>query len=291
MVQRAGDVIPEVVKPLTSLRTGQENAFHMPEQCPVCGAEVEKTKGEKVVRCSNPSCPAQVRASLRHFVSKGAMDVDGLGEKILDQLLELGMIRDEADLYSLTFEDLLKLDKVEQKSAANLMEAIENSKETTLSRFIYAMGIRHVGEHVALLLAQHFLTLEKFVNTSKEELLSIKGIGEEIAESILSYLEESSNRDIMERLLRAGVRPASPQPAHPSLIEGKTFVLTGSLQSLTRAEAKERIIGKGGKVSGSVSGRTDYVVAGRDPGSKLSKARESGVAILDEETFLKLLEA
>jgi DNA ligase (NAD+) len=303
VVQRAGEVIPEVVKAIPSSRTGQETPFHMPEQCPVCGTKVENTKGEKVVRCPNPACPAQVRASLRHFASKGAMDVDGLGEKILDQLIDRGMIRDEADLYSLTFEDLLKLDKIEQKSAANLMRAIENSKDTTLPRFIYALGIRHVGEHVALLLAQHFLTLDRFINASEEELLSIKGIGKEIAESVLSHLddepnqgaishlEEASNREIIQRLLLAGVRPASPRPAQPSPVDGRTFVLTGSLQNLTRAEAKDRIVGIGGRVSGSVSRRTDYVVAGKDPGSKLAKAREIGVTILDEEAFFKLLEA
>jgi DNA ligase (NAD+) len=291
VVQRAGDVIPEVVKAITSSRTGREIPFHMPEECPVCGTKVERTKGEKVLRCPNPACPAQVRASLRHFVSKGAMDMDGLGEKILDQLMERGMIRDEADLYSLSFEDLLKLDKIEQKSASNLMGAIENSKDTTLARFIYALGIRHVGEHVALLLALHFLTLERFINASEDELLSIKGIGKEIAVSVLSYLEEASNRDLIERLLSAGVRPASPRPVRASLVEGKTFVLTGSLQTLTRAEARDRIVGKGGRVSGSVSGRTDYLVAGRDPGSKLAKASEIGVTILDEGAFLKLMEA
>ncbi len=289
VVQRAGDVIPEVVKAIASRRTGQEPPFHMPEECPVCGTKVEKTKGEKVVRCPNPACPAQVRASLRHFVSKGAMDVDGLGEKILDQLMDRGMIRDEADLYSLTFEDLLQLDKIEQKSADNLMRAIENSKDTTFPRFIYALGIRHVGEHVALLLARHFLTLGRFIKASEEELLSIKGVGKEIAESILAYLEEASNRGIIERLISAGVQPASPQPAQSSPAEGRTFVLTGSLETLTRAEARDRIVGIGGRVAGSVSGRTDYVVAGKEPGSKLVKAREIGVTILDEGAFLKLL--
>jgi len=169
------------------------------------------------------------------------------------------------------------------------MEAIEKSKNTTLSRFIYSLGIRHVGEHVAHLLALHFLNLEGFVAASREELLSIKGIGEEIAESILSYLEEASNRTIIERLLSAGVRPTSPQPVRVSPVEGRSFVLTGSLETLTRAEARDRIIGVGGRVSGSVSRRTDYVVVGKDPGSKLTKAREIGLTILDEEAFVKLL--
>ena len=290
VVQRAGDVIPEVVKAIVSRRTGNERPYVMPDVCPVCGTRVERKEGEAVSRCTNPACPAQVRASLRHFVSKGAMDIDGLGEKILAQLLERGMIRDEADLYSLTMEDLLRLDKIEQKSAANLMQAIEKSKHTTLARFIYALGIRHVGEHVAQLLAKHFVTLDRFQKASREELLSIKGIGEEIADSILSYFEDPSNRELVERLVASGIVFEEVESPGPSPVRGKTFVLTGSLETLKRSEAKELIVKNGGNVSSTVGKNTDYLVVGTSPGSKLQKARELGVTIMDERGFLRLLD-
>ncbi|MBW2093689.1 MAG: NAD-dependent DNA ligase LigA [Deltaproteobacteria bacterium] len=290
VVQRAGDVIPEVVKVIVSRRTGNEKPYRMPDVCPVCGANVQRKEGEAVSRCPNPACPAQVRASLRHFVSKGAMDIDGLGDKILGQLLERGMIHDEADIYGLTMDDLLKLDKIEQKAATNLMQAIRKSKQTTLARFIYALGIRHVGEHVAQLLADQFLTLERFRKASREELLSVKGIGEEIAESILSYFEDPANQELIERLLAAGITLETVVPSGPSPIEGKTFVLTGSLETLKRAEAKELIVRKGGNVSSTVSRNTDYVVVGASPGSKLEKARNLGVATIDEGELLELLE-
>lgn len=290
VVQRAGDVIPEVVKAIISRRTGNERPYVMPDVCPVCGTRVERKEGEAVSRCTNPACPAQVRASLRHFVSKGAMDIDGLGDKILAQLLERGMISDEADLYSLTMEDLLRLDKIEQKSAANLMQAIEKSKHTTLARFIYALGIRHVGEHVAQLLAKHFLTLERFQKASREELLSIKGIGEEIADSILSYFEDPSNRELVERLVASGIVFEEVESPGSSPVKGKTFVLTGSLETLKRSEAKELIVNNGGNVSSTVGKNTDYLVVGTSPGSKLQKARELGVTIMDERGFLRLLD-
>lgn len=290
VVQRAGDVIPEVVKAIVSRRTGNEKPYVMPDACPVCGTKVQRKKGEVVSRCPNPACPAQVRASLRHFVAKGAMDIDGLGDKILGQLLERRMIQDEADIYGLTMEDLLKLDKIEQKSASNLMQAIQKSKHTTLARFIYALGIRHVGEHVAQLLANHFLTLEGFRKSSREELLSIKGIGEETADSILSCFEGPSNRELIERLLVSGITLEAMAPSGHSPIAGKTFVLTGSLETLKRAEAKDLIMSKGGKVSSTVSGNTDYLVVGTSPGSKLQRARELGVTTIDEDDLLDLLE-
>ena len=291
VVQRAGDVIPEVVKVVVSRRSGNEKPYVMPETCPVCGSKVQRKEGEAVSRCPNPGCPAQIRASLRHFVSKGAMDIDGMGDKILGQLLDRKMIRDEADIYALSFEDLLKLDKIEQKSATNLMRAVRESRHPSLDRFIYALGIRHVGEHVAQLLADHFQTLENFMNAGREALLSIKGIGEEIADSVLSYEEDPANRRLIERLLASGVAPETMAPSRPSPIAGKTFVLTGSLETLKREEAKDRIAGVGGKVSATVSRNTDYVVVGTAPGSKLEKARKLGLTIIDEAAFLNLLEA
>jgi len=289
VVQRAGDVIPEVVKAIVSRRTGNEKPYVMPDACPACGTKVQRKEGEAISRCPNSACPAQVRASLRHFVSKGAMDTDGLGDKILAQLLEREMIHDEADIYGLTMEDLLKLDKIEQKSAANLLQAIEKSKRTTFARFTYALGIRHVGEHVAQLLASHFLTLENFRKATREELLSIKGIGEEIADSILSYFEDPSNRELIERLLASGITFEAMARSGSSPIEGKAFVLTGSLGTLKRAEAKNLIVSKGGKVSSAVSRTTDYVVVGTSPGSKLQRARELGVTTIDETALLDLL--
>jgi DNA ligase (NAD+) len=289
VLQRAGDVIPEVVKAIVSRRTGNEKPYVMPDACPACGTKVQRKEGEAISRCPNSACPAQVRASLRHFVSKGAMDTDGLGDKILAQLLEREMIHDEADIYGLTMEDLLKLDKIEQKSAANLLQAIEKSKRTTFARFTYALGIRHVGEHVAQLLASHFLTLENFRKATREELLSIKGIGEEIADSILSYFEDPSNRELIERLLASGITFEAMARSGSSPIEGKAFVLTGSLGTLKRAEAKNLIVSKGGKVSSAVSRTTDYVVVGTSPGSKLQRARELGVTTIDETALLDLL--
>ncbi|RLC30580.1 MAG: DNA ligase (NAD(+)) LigA [Deltaproteobacteria bacterium] len=302
VVQRAGDVIPEVVKPIKSKRTGKEKPFVMPTHCPVCGTAVEKKDGEVVLRCPNVSCPAQLRGSLKHFVSKGAMDIDGLGDKILAQLIDRGLVKNEADIYFLGFEDLIKLDKIEKKSAENLLSSIEKSKKTTLSRFLYALGIRHVGEHIASLVAKHFGDLELIRKATEDDLVfrksangqtntGIKGIGKEIAASIVSYFENDENNKIVDRLLQAGIifEPESV-PAGRSPISGKSFVLTGTLSSMKRSEARERIQERGGKVSSSVSNRTDYLVVGETPGSKLEKARELGTTILSEADFLKLLE-
>ena len=299
VVQRAGDVIPEVVKVITSRRTGEEQRFVMPATCPVCGETVTAAAGEVVRRCPNPNCPAQLKASLRHFVSKGAMDIDGLGEKTIAQLLDRGLIREEADLYHLTYEDLLQLDNIEDKSATNLIRAIEESKHTTLARFIYALGIRHVGEHIAQLLADHFGRLDRIQAATREDLVfrkgkkgapdtGIKGIGEEIAASITAYFEDEANRRNVRRLMEAGIRFEEPAGPAPSPVSGKTFVLTGTLRNMTRREARDRIIRKGGRVASSVSRHTDYVVVGENPGSKRRKAEELGVPLLSEPEFMDL---
>ncbi len=294
VVQRAGDVIPEVVKVITSKRTGKEKPFRMPENCPVCGAKVVKPKGEVVYRCPNPKCPAQIRESLKHFVSRGAMDIEGLGEKIIDQLVEKGLVKSPADFYSLTKEQLLTLDKIADKSAQNILDAIERSKHTTLSRFIYALGIRHVGEHVADILARKFKSIEALARADEKELEAIPGIGPVIAESIVSFFQDPQNMELVNRLLEAGIRPEPPpgteEPTGTQPLAGKTFVLTGTLKSMTRSQAKERILALGGKVASSVSRNTDYVVVGDSPGSKLQKAQELGVKILDERAFLEMLE-
>ena len=301
IVQRAGDVIPEVVKVIESKRTGKEKVFVMPDQCPACGTAVVKKEGEVVLRCPNPDCPAQIMASLKHFVSKGGMNIDGLGEKIIARLLNKGMIRDESDLYRLRHEDLMTLDKIEEKSADNLIRAIEDSKKTTLAKFIFALGIRHVGEHIARLLADHFERFDMIQKASRENLVyrkgkrgeddsGIKGIGEEIADSIVSYFEDESNIQNIRRLLESGIQWEEVKPAFPpSPVSGKTFVLTGSLNSMKRAQAKEQIIGKGGRISSSISGSTDYLIVGETPGSKLKKAGDLGVNILNEDEFLSML--
>jgi len=289
IVQRAGDVIPEVVKSIPSLRTGREKKFRMPSQCPVCGSDVVKKAGEVVLRCPNPNCPAQVKGSFRHFVSKGAMDIDGLGEKILTQLIEKGLIREEADLYALTLNDLLKLDKVKEKSAGNILDAIEKSKKTTLAKFIYALGIRHVGEFVAATLANHFKEMDRLMHATEEELLSINGIGPQIAESLITFFDDPRNQDRIHRLLQEGIQLEGPSLSPASPIAGKTFVFTGTLSSLKRSEAKELIIRNGGRVASSVGEGVDCLVVGASPGSKLAKARNLGIAILNEDEFSALV--
>jgi len=261
----------------------------MPSRCPVCGSGVVKREGEVVVRCPNPDCPAQVRGSFKHFVSKGAMNINGLGDKIIAQLIEKRLIKEAADLYSLSFDDLITLDKIKERSATNLLRAIENSKKTTLARFIYALGIRHVGEYVAAILANHFGDIERLGKATEEELIAIDGIGPQIAESINAYFEDQHNRDHINWLMLAGIEFEAPSLPPASPAAGKTFVMTGSLSSMKRPEAKEVITRNGGRMASSVGGNTDYLIAGESPGSKLRKAKDLGIAILSEDEFLKLL--
>ena len=290
IVQRAGDVIPEVVKSITSMRTGREKPFVMPTQCPACASQVFRKEGEVVLRCPNLDCPAQIKESLKHFVSKGGMDIDGLGDKIVAQLMDKGLIREAADLYDLRFEDLMGLDKIAEKSAQNLLAAIEQSKTTTLPRFIYALGIRHVGEHVAERLSEELESLESLQQADEETLKAIDEIGPQIAESVVSYFADRSNQNHILRLLKkAGVHFHGLSPVSDTPFQGKSFVITGTLQSMKRSEAKERIVRKGGKVGSSVTRDTDYLVVGESPGSKLRKARDLSVGILQEEAFLRLL--
>jgi len=297
VIQRAGDVIPEVVKTIESRRSGEERRFVMPAHCPVCGAGAVRKPGEAVHRCPNADCPAQAKESLKHFVSKGAMNIDGLGDKKITQLIEKNLIREEADLYSLTYEHLIELDNFKDKSANNLLKAIETSKSTTLAKFIYALGIRHVGEHVAQLLADNFGRLDSIQNATKNDLTwdkkedtGIKGVGDAIAESVVFYFQDPLKRKAVDRLVDAGIRFGETEALAESAVTGKTFVLTGTLPSLKRTEAKERIARKGGRVSSSVSANTDFLVAGDSPGSKLARAESVGVAVIGEEELLALLE-
>lgn len=290
IVQRAGEVIPEVVKVIDSLRTGKERSFEMPAHCPICRSPVVRLPGESAYRCTNPNCSAQIKESIRHFASKGAMDIEGLGEKMVDQLVEKGVIRDYGELYALTREALVPLERLADKSAGNLVEALERSKQAALNRFIYALGIRFVGEHVASVLAGYFGSLEALSAAREEELLSIREIGPQVARSVRVFFDNPRNQEVVASLLGSGVRLKGEKTGGPKPLAGKTLVLTGRLTRFSREEAKARIEILGGKVSGSVSSRTDYLVAGEEPGSKLNKARELGVAILSEEELLGLLE-
>lgn len=291
VVRRAGDVIPEVVRVLPERRTGAEKDFVMPDHCPVCGSETFRDEEEKDTRCTGGLfCPAQRRESLVHFASRLALNIDGLGEKVIDQLLEAGLIQTPADLYRITEEKLLTLERFGKKSAANLVEAIEKSKETTLARFIYALGIRHVGESTARDLAQHFRSLEALMSADADALLKVNDVGEVIAQSIIHFFEEPHNRHVIENFVDLGVHWPTPEAsAVNDLVSGKTFVLTGTLPSMGREEAKALLLAQGAKVASSVSKKTDYVVAGAEAGSKLEKAQALGVAVIDEAKMLEML--
>ena len=287
--QRAGDVIPEVVKVIIEERPPGTAPFKMPGHCPVCGTALVRPPGEAVTRCPNPDCIAMLKRGLRHFASKTAMDIDGLGEKIVDQLVDTGLVKEVSDLYRLTEDDLIPLERFAEKSAANIISAIQGSKTPPLARFIYALGIRFVGEATAQLLSQHFHSLKALSQASEEDLLQVEGVGPQVAGSIREYFQNPKNQEILNRLIDAGVSPSPPAPPPETPLAGKTFVFTGGLSRFSREEAKALVTARGGKVSSSVSPKTDYVVAGVDPGSKYAKAQELGVTILNEEAFAELL--
>lgn len=290
IVRRAGEVIPEVVKVILEKRPPHAKPVEPPKVCPVCGAEVVADPGETLIRCSGGLyCPAQLKATIKHFASRRAMDIDGLGDKLIDQLLENGLVKDVADLYQLTEEQLAGLERMGSKSAKNLIQALEKSKSTNLARFLYALGIREVGEVTAQILAEHFQSLERLIAADETELEQIPGIGPVVAKHIVAFFRQPHNLKVIERLRRAGVHWESPRPHRPTPLAGKTFVFTGTLASMTRDEAKARLQALGAKVADTVSKRTDYVVAGHTPGSKLDKARQLGMNVLDEAQFLELL--
>jgi len=291
IVGRAGDVIPDVVKVIKELRTGKEKEFKMPKYCPVCGTELKKEQGGAILKCPNPDCSARRRRNLYHFVSKTAFDIEGLGPKIIDKLIEEGLISDPADIFELKEGDLIPLERFAEKSAENIIKAIQKRKEIELWRFIYALGIEGVGEETAQDLAEIFGSIEKLAQASQEELMAIRDIGPETARSIYSFFREKRNLNLIERLKKAGVKIISPSLSKQSQkLKDKTFVLTGALESLTREEAKEKIRNLGGKVSSSVSRNTDFVVVGKDPGSKLEKAKKLGVKTITEKEFLAMIE-
>jgi len=293
VVQRAGEVIPEVVTPVVSKRSGKERFFVMPSRCPACGGEVVKPEGEVMTRCTNAACPAQLYELLTHFVSRGAMDIDGVGEKLAAALLEKGLVKDVADLYSLRNrkQELIDLERMAEKSAQNVLNAIEKSKERPLPRVIFALGIRHVGAETAELLASQFGSIDRLAKASREELASIPSIGPKIADSIHAFFKQESNLRVIDKLGAAGVRLEEESEKRKELpLLGQEFVITGRLEAFTRSEAEAGIKELGGSVGSSVTRKTTYLVMGSEPGSKLEKARAEGTRMLNEREFLRLLE-
>ena len=288
LIQRAGEVIPQVVKVVEPAPDGRE--FHIPKKCPVCGGEVFRAEGEVAYRCVNAACPAKLKESLLHFSRRRAMNIDGLGEALVDQLVDKGMVRDVADLYSLTRDQLANLERMGDKSASNLREEIENSKQADLARVIFALGIPFVGERTAQLLAEHFGSLDKLAS-ARQELEEVFEVGPKVSESIARFFREKRNQEVLAKLREAGVRFERKKAASrgPRPLEGKQFVLTGTLPNYSRDEVQRMIEEAGGRVTGSVSKKTDYVVVGREPGSKLEKARSLGVKTINGDELLKLL--
>jgi DNA ligase (NAD+) len=287
IIQRAGDVIPEVVQVITSKRTGTEKKFRMPSKCPVCGAEV--VKEEAIHRCIGLDCPAQLKGRIKHFASKRAMDIEGLGVKLIDQLVNKVLVKDVADIYYISKQELIELERMADKSAQNIIDAIEKSKTKPLSKFLYALGIRHVGETTAEDLARNFPHLDDFFHLSEEDLMQVEGIGPEVAASVFQFFRDKKNKESIERLRKAGVKVVEPKGKEKEKLAGKTFVFTGALKSFQRDEARNLVESMGGMTAPSVSKKVDYVVVGEDPGSKFDKAKELGIKTLTEEEFKKMI--
>ncbi|MDW8060309.1 MAG: NAD-dependent DNA ligase LigA [Thermomicrobium sp.] len=293
VVQRRGDVIPKVVATIPQRRDGDERPVEIPQRCPVCGAHTVRLEGEVDRYCPNPNCPARLKASVRHFASRNAMDIEGLGEKIADLFVDRGIVRSLPDLYEIDWQRVLELEGFGPKKVENLRRAIEASKNRPFARFLFALGIRHVGERNAQLLAEHFRSIDRLMDATIDELLAIPGFGPAVAQSVYEFFREPKNREMIERFRRLGVRMAEEEaPAAPAArgpLAGKTVVLTGRLETLTRSQAEELLHRAGAHVTDSVSRKTDYVFAGADPGSKYARAREFGVPILGEEDLLRML--
>ncbi len=289
LVEKAGEIIPQVVKVSREARSGSEKKFEMPEKCPVCGSEAKRIGGEVVRRCINAQCPAQVRQRIEHWASKGAMDIDGLGPKVLDKLIENGLVEDISDLYGLDKDEVAGLERLGQKSAENLLVEIEESKEKGMARALYGLGVRFVGDHVAYILADHYGSVDELAGAPEHELSKIDEVGPRIAESVVSFFDNDDNLELIEKLRNSGVSFEAKGEKKRRVLEGKRFVFTGALDKYTRKEATALVRELGGRATDSVSGETDYVVVGKDPGSKLDDAKGLGVEILDEKKFMEML--
>lgn len=290
LIERSGDVIPKVVSVMKERRTGKERRFSFPTHCPVCGSATFRPEGEAISRCTNPSCPAKLRESLLHFASRRAMNIEGLGDSLVDQLLAKNMIKNIPDLYSLKYEDLVNLERMGPKSSQNLLDEIEKSKQRNVDRLIFALGIRHVGERTAQTLASHFKGLDNLARAAYEDLIQVEDVGPKVAESIVFFFKQPENTDLMNKLKEADLNfTLKEEKGAEKPLAGLTFVLTGKFTTLTREEAAETIEKKGGKVSSSVSSKTNYVVAGESPGSKLNRAQSLNIPAIDEKEFLKLI--
>ncbi len=289
IIQKAGDIIPEVVEVLPDKRTGEEEKFNLPDRCPVCGAEAVRLEGEAAKRCTGGACPAKLREGILHFVQRDAMNIEGVGPALVEQLLAEDLVSDVADLYYLEKEELMQLDRMGDKSSQNVLDALEGSKDNGLAQVIYGLGIRFVGSRVGEVLARNFNQIDEIIAAGKEELVAIDEIGPKIAESIITYFEQERNLEIIDKLKQVGVNFTSQQETVEQTLADQRFVFTGSLDDFTRSEAKEAVASLGGRATSSVSGKTDYLVAGSNPGSKYDQAQELGVTILDEAEFKQLL--
>jgi DNA ligase (NAD+) len=290
VIRRAGDVIPEVVTALKQHRPSDAKTIRLPANCPVCHSKIEHIEGEAVAKCTGGLfCPAQRKEAIKHFAARRAMDIEGLGDKLVDQLVEENLIETVADLYTLSLDQLAQLERMGEKSAQNLLDALQKSKKTTLARFLYSLGIREVGEATAKSLAQHFGNLQPLFSTTEEELQTIADIGPIVSKHIVAFFAEKHNQEVIDKLVKQGIYWEAVKSTAELPLTGKTFVLTGTLQIMSRDEAKEKLEALGAKVAGSVSSKTSYVVVGEDAGSKLKKAKELGVEILDEEKFIVFL--
>ena len=289
-VERGGDVIPKVNRVLDDKDHPRgHKTFHMPDKCPVCGGQVIRSEGEADHRCVNANCPAKLRETILHFASRGVMNIDGMGEALVNQLTDRGLVKNVADIYKLTKQDLLSLERMGEKSAQNILREIEASKKLPLERVIYGLGIRFVGERTAQFLAEELGSMDAVMRASEEELQQVNEVGPRIAESIAEFFQEPRNRELVERLRQAGLTFTGSRKERGTKFAGKTFVLTGTL-SLPRDQVKKTIEAAGGRVSGSVSKKTDYVIAGTDAGSKLDKAKELGVTVIGEKDLADLIE-
>jgi len=288
-IQRAGDVIPEVVSVIKAKRTGDEKEFQMPKHCPVCNSELYRPEGEAITRCINAACPAQVKERIRHFCTREAMDIEHVGPAVVDQLVEHKLVKDVADLYGLTTKELESLARFAEKSARNVIDSIQNSKDRPSDRLLYALGIRMVGRIVASLIAQHYDSLEDLFDIKAGELEKIHGIGDKVASSVERFFAQKENHKLIERLKKDGVRITAQKAKGPQPLKNKTFVFTGGLAMMARPEAEELVRSLGGHPSSSVSKQTDYLVAGTEPGTKYEKAKKLGVKIISEKEFDSLI--